>query len=397
MRVACGDGCKRRAPDLLRASASCERICLVNTPPSPRSDRLASRLRTALGDRYAFREELPRVGTSRVFRATETSLGRPVVLKVLPPELVGALEMDRFNREIQLAASIPHPHIVPILAAGSLDGVPWYAMPFIDGESLRTRLARNGALDVATTLRVLREVTSALVAAHARGVVHRDVKPDNILFAGDVAVVTDFGVAKALRRAARNEDVTSLTRTGFVVGTPAYMAPEQAAGDASVDGRADLYALGCVAFEMLAGRPPFAARTIPALMAAQISQRAPDLAIEAPHTPPRVVALVQRCLAKSPDDRHASADALLRELDDILSRSSATLASVPTDARAAIPANTRAPIDTPPARAPIGTAPVQPTTNTAAATGDSRATSTPKLVAVALVMLVGTTLAVARC
>ena len=372
-------------------------MCCVNTPPSPRSDRLASRLSTALGDRYAFCEELPRVGTSRVFRATETALSRPVVLKVLPPELVGALEMDRFNREIQLAASIPHPHIVPILAAGSLDGVPWYAMPFIDGESLRTRLARDGALDVATTLRVLREVTSALVAAHARGVVHRDVKPDNILFAGDVAVVTDFGVAKALRRAARNEDETSLTRTGFVVGTPAYMAPEQAAGDASVDGRADLYALGCVAFEMLAGRPPFAARTIPALMAAQIGQRAPDLAIEAPHTPPRVVALVHRCLAKSPDDRHATADALLRELDDILSRSAATLASLPTDARPALPADARAPIDTPLAIVPIVAVPVHPTTNTAAASDDSRATSTRKLVAVAFVVLVGTTLAVARC
>lgn len=272
---------------MLRPSIARRSFTRVTQPPSPRSDRLSSRLHEALGHRYALREELPRVGSARVFRATETELGRPVVLKVLPPELIGALEMDRFNREIQLAASIPHPHIVPILAAGSLDGLPWYAMPFIDGDSLRARLERSGAFDVADTLRILREVASALVAAHARGVVHRDIKPDNILFAGDVAVVTDFGVAKALRRAARNDDVASLTRTGFVVGTPAYMAPEQAAGDTDVDGRADLYALGCVAFEMLTGRPPFSARSIPALIAAHIGQRAPDLTVEAPTTPAR--------------------------------------------------------------------------------------------------------------
>lgn len=188
---------------------------------------------------------------------------------------------------------------------------------------------------MADTLRILREVASALVAAHARGVVHRDIKPDNILFAGDVAVVTDFGVAKALRRAARNDDVASLTRTGFVVGTPAYMAPEQAAGDTDVDGRADLYALGCVAFEMLTGRPPFSARSIPALIAAHIGQRAPDLTVEAPTTPARVAALVHRCLAKSPDDRVTSADALLRELDDIL-RLAPAEPSITPDSPAAI-------------------------------------------------------------
>jgi len=379
----------------------------VNQPLSPRADRLASRLSAALGDRYTFGDELPRVGTSRVFRAMETALGRPVVLKVLPPELIGALEMDRFNREIQLAASIPHPHIVPILAAGSLDGLPWYAMPFIDGESLRARLAREGPLDVATTLRVLREVTSALVAAHARGVVHRDVKPDNILFAGDVAVVTDFGVAKALRRAARNEDVTSLTRTGFVVGTPAYMAPEQAAGDTSVDGRADLYALGCVAFEMLAGRPPFAARTIPALMAAQISQRAPDLTVEAPQTPPRVVALVHRCLAKSPDDRHTSADALLRELDDILTRSSGMVpaaidetrvdASQDAHGQAAGSSTSDSTSGTVASPAPSALHTGREAAGTSGVAHRLSASNTPTRVAVALVALIGIAVALANC
>ncbi len=375
----------------------------MNPPLSPHSDRLAARLHAALGDRYVFSEELPRVGTSRVFRATESALGRAVVLKVLPPELIGALEMDRFNREIQLAASIPHPHVVPILAAGSVDGLPWYAMPFIDGESLRARLAREGALDVPTTLRILREVASALVAAHARGVVHRDVKPDNILFAGDVAVVTDFGVAKALRRAARNEDVTSLTRTGFVVGTPAYMAPEQAAGDASVDGRADLYALGCVAFEMLAGRPPFAARTIPALMAAQISQSAPDLTVEAPTIPPRVAMLVHRCLAKAPDERHTSADALLRELDDILTRSPGIAATSPPNASAAPVSDAATPSAHEERRAEtpeLATRATMVDTSSsyrATASNSARVMNARPLIAVVLVVLAAIVLAVANC
>jgi serine/threonine-protein kinase len=307
-----------RRPPLL---CSIRRVIPLDGPP----DRLTRRLGRALANRYALEGELPRVGAARVFRATETAFGRAVVLKVLPPEIAGALEDDRFEREIQLAASIQHPHIVPILAAGNVDGVPWYAMPFIEGESLHTRLARTGRFGVVATLRMLREVTTALEAAHARGIVHRDIKPDNILFAGDVAIVTDFGVAKALRNAALHGDPGTLTRSGFVVGTPAYMAPEQAAGDRAVDGRADIYALGCVAFEALVGQPPFAARTIPGLLAAQITQAAPLITDFDPRIPPVVAALIARCLAKAPDDRPTSASVLRQQLDEISMQSAASL------------------------------------------------------------------------
>ncbi len=328
-----GEGARRvaRPPAAARPSSASRRIAF---PPSaaqhqevsdllpPRPDQLAARLGAALSDRYVIESELPRVGTARIFRATETGLGRSIVLKVLPTEVVSGLELDRFRREVQLAASIPHPHIVPILAAGELNGLPWYAMPFIDGESLGTRLKRLSRFPATDVFRVLREVTTALVAAHARGVVHRDIKPDNILFAGDVAMVADFGVAKALRKTSRADDKSMLTRSGFIVGTPAYMAPEQAAGDAQMDGRVDIYALGCVAFEMLTGHPPYAARTIPALLAAQVTTPVPDVAQHADDVPPELALLITRCLAKAPEDRPSSATVLLRELDAI--RSTAT-------------------------------------------------------------------------
>jgi serine/threonine protein kinase len=196
---------------------------------------------------------------SRVFVATETALDRPVVLKVLPPELGHAVSVDRFRQEIRLAARLQHPHIVPLHSAGEAAGLLYYTMPLVEGESLRTRLTRSGELAVKEAVRVLRDVAAALAYAHEHGVVHRDIKPDNVLLSGGEALVSDFGVAKALSASATGGD-SGLTSLGVALGTPAYMAPEQGAADPQVDHRADLYAWGCLAYECLTGQPPFTGR-----------------------------------------------------------------------------------------------------------------------------------------
>src|SRR3954468_15177243 len=209
---------------------------------------------------------------SRVFVARDEALGRDVVVKVLAPELAEGLSVERFTREVRLAARLQHPNIVPVLSAGTVDALPYYTMPYIDGPSLRVRLA-DGPLSVSETISILRDVARALMAAHAAGVVHRDIKPENVLLTGGAAVVADFGIAKALtsaRGAAGGSTFAALTQAGMSLGTPAYMAPEQAAGDEGVDHRADLYAWGLVAWEMLAGRHPFSERrSALALMGAQ--------------------------------------------------------------------------------------------------------------------------------
>ena len=290
---------------------------------------LRERLQAALGDAYALEREFGGGGMSRVFVATETALGRRVVVKVLPPELAHEVSAERFRREVQLAAQLRHPLVVPVLAAGDAGGLLYYTMPYVEGESLRARLARGGALPIAAAVPVLRDVLEALAYAHRRGVVHRDVKPENVLLDGDSghSLVADFGVAKALAAArttagavgaAANSalDVT-LTQVGTTLGTPAYMAPEQAAGEA-VDARADLYAWGIVAYEVLAGVHPFARHATPrALFAAHLSEAPESLAGRAPTVPPPLAALVTRCLAKDPAERPASADAVLHALEDI--------------------------------------------------------------------------------
>jgi serine/threonine-protein kinase len=224
---------------------------------------LRERLQVALGSTYALERELGGGGMARVFVATETALGRRVVVKVLPPELAHAVSAERFRREVQLAAQLRHPLVVPVLAAGEAGGLLYYTMPYVEGESLRQRLAREGALPAAAAARVLRDVLEALACAHRRGVVHRDIKPENVLLDAESghALVADFGVAKALTAArttahAEGEGETeaadvTVTQVGVTLGTPAYMAPEQAAGEA-VDARADLYAWGVVAYEALA-------------------------------------------------------------------------------------------------------------------------------------------------
>jgi len=233
---------------------------------------------------------------SRVFVAEETGLGRPVVIKVLPPDLAASLSLDRFRREIHLAASLQHPHIVPLLSAGQAGELLYYTMPLVEGESLRARLRRDGELPVPEATRILRDVADALSYAHRHGVMHRDIKPDNVLLSEGHALVTDFGVAKALDEARES----SLTSTGLALGTPAYMAPEQAAADPHTDHRADLYALGVLGYEILAGRPPFTAPTAQAVVAAHMLQTPVPLAELRPSVPGALAGLVMRCLAKRP-------------------------------------------------------------------------------------------------
>jgi tetratricopeptide (TPR) repeat protein len=266
---------------------------------------------------------------SRVFLAEETALGRKVVVKVLPPELVAGVNVDRFRREIQLAARLQQAQIVPVLSAGELDGVPYYTMPFVEGESLRAKVARGGALPINDVVNILRDVTRALGYAHEHGVVHRDIKPDNVLLSGGTAVVTDFGIAKALAAAQGSDRAeipdSSLTQLGVSVGTPAYISPEQAAGDPNIDHRSDIYSLGCMAYELLSGRAPFAGRAPQRTLAAHLTEMPEPIATIRPEIPPALAELVTRCLAKDPGARPQSAAEIAAALDALTTNTSGTV------------------------------------------------------------------------
>ena len=251
---------------------------------------------------------------SRVFVARDEQLGRDVVVKVLASELSQELSAERFGREIRLAAGLQEPHIVPVLSAGTTTGgLPFYTMPFVTGESLRARIERD-SITVAEAVSVLRDVATALEHAHARGIVHRDIKPENILLSGRTAVVTDFGIAKALEASQTHAPGATLTQAGVSLGTPAYMAPEQALGDV-VDARADLYAWGVVAYELLAGRLPFLETSAQRLLVAHVMDQPAPLASLVPSAPAPLVDLVMRCLAKDPAERPEHAAALISALD----------------------------------------------------------------------------------
>ncbi|HEX7123731.1 MAG TPA: protein kinase [Gemmatimonadaceae bacterium] len=286
-------------------------------------------LQQALGTAYTLEHELGGGGMSHVFVATESALGRRVVVKVLPPDMAGSISVERFKREIAVAARLQHAHIVPVLTAGEAAGQPYYTMPFVDGESLRARLTRGGELPLGEAVRVLREVASALAFAHDHGIVHRDIKPDNVLIAGDSAMVTDFGVAKAVSASATDAS-SGITSIGVALGTPAYMAPEQATADPLVDHRADIYAFGCLAYELLTGQPPFAGRPTAAMLAAHVTDEPEAIDRRRPSVSPSLAALVMRCLEKRPADRPQQASEIVRVLDEITTPSGG---SAPTSVR----------------------------------------------------------------
>jgi len=284
---------------------------------------LREQVQVHLGNAYTIERELGGGGMSRVFLAQDVRLERTVVVKVLPPQLAAGVSVDRFEREIHLAAKLQHPHIVPLLTAGSVGDLLYYIMPHIEGASLRDRLAHDRELPVGETVRILRDVVDALAYAHAHGIVHRDIKPANVLLSGKHALVTDFGVAKAV---AESTGHTALTSVGVALGTPAYMAPEQAAADPNTDHRADVYAVGVLAYEMLTGRQPFTGASRQAVLAAQVSQQPEPLMSHRANVPPALAALVMRCLEKKPADRCQTAEELLSQLELIVMPSGTELA-----------------------------------------------------------------------
>ena len=295
-----------------------------------------SQLENSLASAYTLERELGGGGMSRVFLAEERALGRKVVVKVLPPELSAGVNAERFGREIQLAAKLQQAQIVPVLSAGEVDGIPYYTMPFVEGESLRSKLARDGALPIAQVVNILRDVSRALAYAHDHGVVHRDIKPDNVLLSGGTAVVTDFGIAKAISAARTSTTDTALTQLGTSIGTPAYISPEQAAGDPTVDHRADIYSLGCMAYELLGGQPPFAGRTPQRTLAAHLTEAPVAIETVRPDVPPALAALVMQCLEKDPVARPQTAADITAALDAETTGSTSALRVAPLSGPGAI-------------------------------------------------------------
>ncbi|HVF39784.1 MAG TPA: protein kinase [Gemmatimonadaceae bacterium] len=278
---------------------------------------LLEQLQQSLGSAYTIDRELGGGGMSRVFLATENRFNRKVVVKVLSPELLAGVSAERFEREIQLAARLQQANIVPLLATGDTNGLPYFTMPFVEGESLRTRITAQNKFSITETVSILRDVARALSYAHAAGIVHRDIKPDNVLLSHGAAVVTDFGIAKALSDSRKEADSSSLTQTGTSLGSPAYMAPEQVAGDPSVDHRADLYAFGCMGYELLAGEQPFSAESPQRILAAHLTRKPRPIESLRPDVPGSLAALIMRCLEKEPADRPASATDILTALESV--------------------------------------------------------------------------------
>lgn len=270
------------------------------------------RLRAALTDRYRIHREIGEGGMATVYLATDLRHERNVALKVLRPDLAASLGAERFLQEVRVTANLQHPHILPLFDSGEADGFLFYVMPFIEGESLRERLVRERELPVSEVARLLRDVVDALAAAHHLGVVHRDIKPENVLISGRHALVADFGVAKAVGEATGRHKLTTL---GVALGTPSYMAPEQAAADEAIDSRTDIYAVGVMAYELLAGRPPFSGRTPQQILAAQVMETPQPISELRASVPPALEAFIMRCLEKKPADRWQTAEEMLPHLE----------------------------------------------------------------------------------
>src|SRR5438132_3940861 len=290
--------------------ASCALSSPGDAPSTAFMTELLPRIQAALAKRYAIQRELGHGGMAVVFYAEDRKHHRPVAVKVLRPELGAVIGSERFLREIEIAAQLTHPHILPLYDSGAAVGLLYYVMPYVEGESLRDRLERERQLPLHDALQIAREVADALSFAHSYGVVHRDIKPENILLAAGHAVVSDFGIARALDVAGGDK----LTQTGITLGTPAYMSPEQAAGDPQTDGRSDLYSLGCVLYEMLAGAPPFTGHSAQAILVKHLTEPAPHLT----HLRDVAISLeqvIRRCLAKAAADRFTTAVELRQALE----------------------------------------------------------------------------------
>ena len=300
---------------------------------------LGERLQAALGPSFAIERELGGGGMSHVFLVADAALSRRIVVKLLPPNPNAKVDAERFRREIHIAAGLQHPCIVPVLTTGFVDDVPYYSMPFVAGESLRKKVATGQLLPLPRAVRVLRDVASAIAHAHEHGVAHRDLKPDNVLLSSGYAVVTDFGIAKAVS-SARSADDPELTSRGMTVGTPAYMAPEQATADPTADHRVDLYALGVMAYEILTGQRPFIARTAQELLVAHITKTPTPITDRRLDLPSALSSLVMRCLAKAADER-PSAPQVVEALDAVGSAvgagTTAGMSSTPATSNAALP------------------------------------------------------------
>ncbi len=284
------------------------------------------RLKAALADRYRLERKLGSGGMATVYLAEDLRHGRRVAIKVLEPGLAAALGVERFLREIEIAAKLTHPHILPLHDSGEADGFLYYVMPYVDGESLRQRLSREKQPPLPDVTRILKEVVDALAYAHGQGVVHRDIKPDNVMLSGRHALVADFGIAKAVSEVTGEHRLTSL---GVAIGTPQYMAPEQAAGDEDIDHRADLYSVGVVAYEMLAGHPLFSGTSVQQLLRAQIEEVPEPVGPLRPEIPAGLANAVMRCLAKRREDRWQSAGELLAELEAVTTPSGGSTAVAP--------------------------------------------------------------------
>ncbi len=283
------------------------------------------RLKVALADRYELIRELGAGGMAVVYLAHDSRHDRELAVKVLRPELAAVIGPVRFLQEIKVTAKLQHPNILPLHDSGEADSFLYYVMPYVEGEPLRARLSREGALPLTDAVRIMREVVDALAYAHEHGVVHRDIKPDNVLLSSRHAMVTDFGVAKAVSEATGQE---KLTTAGIVIGTPAYMAPEQAAGDVHVDQRADIYAVGTLAYELVTGQPPFTGSTAQQLLAAHISNTPEPLHTHRAEVPPALEHAIMKCLEKRPEDRWQTADEILPLLEELGTPSGAVAAGI---------------------------------------------------------------------